>query len=182
MTTQDFHPPVQRILICVGNAGRQLLLLRAAEVHESFERSILVARPVVGLDCEPADQTIHYVHARSAARRHVEDLVGAGAQVSIFGAAGGRSTAQVLLALAPALSQSNTIRVVITSPFSWESRDRYRRALYVRFRLKQMRAVQLNVVVCTKIEKGMPSHGRMDEFMEKIMSQAWHRLEAPPAK
>ena len=179
MNINDHAPPVRQILISVGNAGRQLLLVRAADVHNSFNRSILIARPVVGLACEPADKTIHYVHARSAACLRIQELVGSGAQVSIFGAAGGRSTSRILLALALALSRSNTVKVVITSPFSWESRDRHWRALYVRFRLKQMHAVGLNVVVSARIDKAMPAHGRMDRFMELIMEQAWHLLVPP---
>jgi len=165
----------QRTLIAVGNAGRQLLR-HAMDGRNGFDRTILVAKPVPGLLAEPGVYHVQYLRDRVAACRCAEVLSHGAGQVSVFGAAGGRSTALILLRLAAALSEQERVRVVVASPFSWEDRRRQWRALYVRFRLQQMRGVKLSVVVTGKVEKEMDAETPMDHLLARIMQEAWESL------
>jgi hypothetical protein len=71
-----------RVLIAVGNTGRQLLLLHADAIHAPFDRRLLIAGPVVGMPSEPADWTIHYSHRPRVACRRKQALAGADAEVA----------------------------------------------------------------------------------------------------
>ena len=175
MNNSASSPSAQRTLIAVGNAGRQLLR-HATDGRGGFDRTILVAKPVPGLMAEPGDYCVPYLRDRVAACRRSEVLSHGAGQVSVFGAAGGRSTALILLRLVGALSEQDRVRVVIASPFSWEDRRRQWRALYVRFRLQQMRGIKLSVVVTGKVEKEMDAETSMDHLLARIMQEAWQRL------
>jgi hypothetical protein len=166
------HAPLT--LIAVGNAGRQLLLDAPAREPKAV-RTILLAKPIAGLESEPGDVVIHYGRDLAQAAARLREGV-FDSPTALFGAAGGRTTSYLLLRLAESLSRTATLRVVIVTPFSWEDRRRQWRALYVRFRLRQMPRVRLAVVVTGRQEREAKLTTSMHELMASLHRESWRAL------
>jgi hypothetical protein len=68
------------------------------------------------------------------------------------------------------------VRVVIVTPFSWEDRHRQWRALYVRFRLRQMSGVELSVIVTGRAEAEAAIWASFDSVVGRLLDTAIAKL------
>lgn len=161
-------------MIAIGNMGRQLLLWRGPDLWP-FEKCILLARPVAGSPRLRGVTVLNYVDDGVEASAKAQRLIGSSA-VAIFGAGGGVTTSMALLRLARSLSAERRVRAVLVSPFSWEGRRRQWRALYVRFRLRSMRNVDLSVVVTGALERNADAVASAYGLELSILEHSWQKL------
>ena len=159
---QNSTPKKQSVLIAIGHLGR-LVLWEQERQLTAYDKRVLVIRRTGKPFRHTADVVLQYDRHHREVWADLRRLIFCADCIAVVGAAGGRAGSMLTLQLAREIHWTQKpLSISLTTPFSWEDRRRYLRALYVIFRLRQMNGYQINVVHTKRIE----GESRIDESLD----------------
>jgi len=176
------QPPIPtanaHILIAIGHFGRQVLW-EQERLLCGFDLRVLVVRNTPKPIRQSADVILHYDRHHSEVWPQLYKLIQGPGTVSLVAAAGGVAGSMLTLRLAQeAHWQEKELTLSICTPFSWEHRRRYVRALYVVSRLQQMGRCDLSVVCTSRIEETSMAGELFKNTLFRMTRQAAAHLNA----
>ena len=168
--TQNSTPKKQSVLIAIGHLGR-LVLWEQERQLTAYDKRVLVIRRTGKPFRQTADVVLQYdLHYREV-WMDLRRVISCADCIGIVGAAGGRAGSMLTLQLAREIHWTQKpLSISLTTPFSWEDRRRYLRALYAIFRLRHMSNCQINVVHTKRAEGESSTDESLDATVRRLTS------------